>query len=159
MDAQLTIRRARTEDAAALAELRVALGLEGRAADFDSAEYRERCQNFFQRALASEDVMAWIALCERRAVGIAVLELRATLPRAHSVRRPTVDGRVRSVFVYPEHRRRGIGSALVREVIAAAHTQRVDRLTLGASEMGLPLYEGLGFILRDREMIYGQQGC
>ena len=150
----VAVRRATPLDAEGLGELRVALALED-GAGFDAAHYRRRCHAFFERAVAAEDVVAWLACDDRSAVGMAVLELRPTLPRARSKSHPTVDARVRSVYIVPQFRRRGIATRLMRAAIEEAVRRRIDRLTLGASEMGLPLYEGLGFVLRAREMIYG----
>jgi len=153
MPADMTIRAATAADAAVLAAFRVELG---RAHGLDDPAleggYLERCRAFFAGGLATGTVLAWLAFAGDRPVGSAVLELRVTLPRPRSPSAPTVDGRVRSVIVVPEHRRRGIATALMREVIGAAEHAAVDRLTLGASEMGEGLYAALGFVPRPREM-------
>jgi GNAT superfamily N-acetyltransferase len=153
MQEEVTIKAAVPADAAALADLRVALALDGGATAGSAAEmYAERCRAFFTEALMAGTVLAWLGVAGSEAVAAASLELRWTFPRVRSPR--ALDARIRSVFVRPAFRRRGIGTALVRECIAAAAREGVDRLTLGASEMGVPLYQTLGFALREREMIY-----
>ena len=141
-------------DAAILGQLRVALNLEyNPSIEEDRAEaYVRRCTEFFAQALADGSVLSWLAWAGERAVGAASLELRPTFPRL--TRFHALDARVRSVFVRPEYRRRGIARALTEACIAAARELGVDRLTLGATETGLLLYGTLGFERREREMIY-----
>jgi ribosomal protein S18 acetylase RimI-like enzyme len=150
--AALTIRTAAVADAPLLASLRVALS---RANGLDDppleADFRERSLTFFTAALAARTVLAWLAYAGDEIAGAAVLELRPTLPRPRA-RAPVVDGRVRNVIVLPAFRRRGVASALMHEVLEAAVRERCDRLSLGASEMAVPLYEKLGFEERRREM-------
>jgi GNAT superfamily N-acetyltransferase len=59
------------------------------------------------------------------------------------------------IGVMPEHRRRGIGSALTLAPIIAGRTQGLRLAVLGPSPDGQPLYEVLGFdltpALADRE--------
>ena len=54
-------------------------------------------------------------------------------------------GRVRHVFVAPEHRSGGVGSALVRAILAASlpHFRRIRLRT--ANSRSNPFYERLGF--------------
>jgi GNAT superfamily N-acetyltransferase len=50
-----------------------------------------------------------------------------------------------NVFTEPEWRRRGLGEALMREILEWAKAERLDRLLLHASKEGHRLYEKLGF--------------
>lgn len=45
----------------------------------------------------------------------------------------------------PDHRRRGIGSAMIRFLVRQAHALGVELLLLSASEDGLRVYEEIGF--------------
>jgi GNAT superfamily N-acetyltransferase len=47
----------------------------------------------------------------------------------------------------PEHQRKGMGRALLSQVIADYRRRGVERFHLGATEAGRPLYESLGFQL------------
>jgi GNAT superfamily N-acetyltransferase len=154
MTADLCIRRAVPADAASLAALRVALARgEGRVEGLLADDYLARCEAFFRHALADGCVRSWLALDRALVVGAASLELHPTFPRPRGGR--SLDGRVRSVYVVPSHRRRGIARALMREVLAEARRESVDRLRLGSSAMGRALYESLGFAERPNEMLLG----
>lgn len=76
-------------------------------------------------------------------VGMAWLALLPRVPRPGAPDRRFAD--IQSVFVVPEHRGRGLGSALVET--AAEHAVRLGapRVTVHSSREAVPLYEGLGF--------------
>jgi GNAT superfamily N-acetyltransferase len=86
---------------------------------------------FVARLLASEIVgMAWVALLPR-------------VPRPGATSRLSAD--IQSVFVMPEHRGQGIGSALVEA--ASEHATRLGalRVTVQSGRKAVPVYERLGF--------------
>jgi len=56
-----------------------------------------------------------------------------------------------NVYTLPGYRRRGYASALLQEAIADAKTLGVSLMELQASEMGLPVYEKLGFAVKQSE--------
>ncbi|MBC5824584.1 MAG: GNAT family N-acetyltransferase [Candidatus Eremiobacteraeota bacterium] len=138
-----------------LGTLRAQMRAEGSAQARDAIEAFERsCAAYFTREFsrAEPNVRAWVACDSEHVVATAVLMILPTLPRLDS--QGAVDGRVRDVYVLPTHRRRGIARALMALVLDEARTLRVDRLSLGASVMGRPLYESLGFVAKRDEMVY-----
>lgn len=156
----ISIRRALAADAPVLAEMRVRAQAErnGTAAA-DLVTFRATCAETFGRALCEPWLRAWLAYEGLQAVGTATLTLAPTLPRLDGGRRKAqsrawVDGRVRNVYVDPAFRRRGIARALMEALLNEADREGVDRLALGSSELGRPLYELLGFVAKDDEMIY-----
>jgi GNAT superfamily N-acetyltransferase len=76
-------------------------------------------------------------------VGMAWSALLPRTPRPGSVERCSAD--IQSVFVLPEYRGEGIGSALVRA--AAEHAERAGaaRVTVHSGRRAVPVYERLGF--------------
>jgi len=53
---------------------------------------------------------------------------------------------IQNVYTEPEWRRRGVGTLLMKEIIAWSKTTGIESLVLHASEEGRPLYEKLGFV-------------
>ena len=53
---------------------------------------------------------------------------------------------IQNVFTEPEWRRRGLGTLLMKEIIAWSKKTGIRSLVLHASQEGRPLYEKLGFI-------------
>ena len=76
-------------------------------------------------------------------VGMAWLALLPRVPRPGTTDRRSAD--VQSVFVLPEHRGRGIGSALVQAAVEHAARRGAGRVTVSSSVQAVPLYERLGF--------------
>jgi len=77
------------------------------------------------------------------AVGMAWLALLPRVPRPGTATRRSAD--IQSVFVVPEQRGKGIGSALVQA--ASEHAQRLGagRVTVHSGRRAVPVYERLGF--------------
>lgn len=75
--------------------------------------------------------MAWVGLVSR-------------VPRPGAVNRLSAD--IQSVFVLPEHRGRGIGSAVVDAAAQHATGLGASRVTVHSGRRAVPVYERLGFV-------------
>ena len=133
----MTIRRATAADINALARLIVldtpaAGSVRGFAADLTGwwNEHHSTHHAFVAQVDDSIVGMAWVALLPRVARPGATSRLSAD---------------IQTVFVIPDHRRTGIGSALVEA--AAQHATRLgaSRVTVHSGRRAVSLYEGLGF--------------
>ena len=141
----IEICQATALDAGALSVLRV---------DSERERYPERADSIGDEFAERPTVVyAWLATVDATVVGGAALTLATSLPRPMGGRE-ALDGRIRSVYVDPYVRRRGIAIALLRAAIARARACGVSRLTLGASPDGKPMYEKLGFVRNDDEMVF-----
>jgi ribosomal protein S18 acetylase RimI-like enzyme len=63
------------------------------------------------------------------------------------------EGYVLNMWTDPAHRRRGIGAAVLREIVAHARAARIGRLRLHATDAGRRLYEQFGFNGSSTEMV------
>jgi GNAT superfamily N-acetyltransferase len=53
---------------------------------------------------------------------------------------------IQNVYTEPEWRRRGLGTLLMKEIIAWSQKTGIESLVLHASDEGRQLYEKLGFV-------------
>jgi GNAT superfamily N-acetyltransferase len=99
--------------------------------------------------------VGWIAEQNATPIGMAMLLLRDHPPR------PTGEARrgyVTSVYVMPQHRRQGVGRALMEAVIAYGREEGLQRLELRTSEQGRVLYERVGFTPQEVMMLRLDEG-
>ncbi len=88
--------------------------------------------------------LAFVArLAESEIVGMAWLALVPRVPRPGVSSRRSAD--IQSVFVVPEQRGKGIGSALVQAASEHAFRRGASRVTVHSGRKAVPVYERLGF--------------
>jgi ribosomal protein S18 acetylase RimI-like enzyme len=154
-DAPVRVRRATPADATSIARHRARMFEEmGQLPDEHYELLHSAAETYLADAIGRGEYVGWLAAPAddpARIVAGAGAQRRRVLP--HPV--TGADGRVRiaegrhavvlNVYTDPDWRRRGLGGLLMREVLAWARAERLDRLVLHASDAGRPLYERLGF--------------
>ena len=58
------------------------------------------------------------------------------------------DGYVLGVYTMPEYRGRGLATRIMQLLLDTARTQKLDQVTLSASDMGKGVYEKIGFTVK-----------
>ncbi|GGB45718.1 N-acetyltransferase [Flexivirga endophytica] len=81
-------------------------------------------------------------------IGMAWLALLPRIPRPGTTMRRSAD--IQSVFVIPEQRGQGVGSALVDAATTHAFGVGVSRVTVSSGRRAVPVYERLGFAASPR---------
>jgi GNAT superfamily N-acetyltransferase len=146
--AEFRVRRATPADAAELARIRYAFRTELDSPAESEAVFRERCARWMIAQLGPAGRWrCWVAVLGTTLVGTVWLQLIEKLPNpnAHS----GFHGYVSSVYVVPELRNAGIGSALLEACLAEADALELDALFLWPTERSRPLYERYGFTVPD----------
>jgi GNAT superfamily N-acetyltransferase len=141
---ELTYRAATPGDAAALAFLRWHMEVERHGTEHPRDEYMANFVAALRPEMERGTHQAWLAEAGGEPVACVILIWWAMPPNFEQPHRKR--GFVSSVYTRPEYRRQGVARRLMELLIAGAREQGVQRLILWASDMGRPLYEGLGFI-------------
>lgn len=63
------------------------------------------------------------------------------------------DGYVDRLFTLPSRSRGGVGSALIRHVLAVARSESIPRLMTHASHLARPVFERFGFVVDHAETV------
>ncbi len=147
------VRPAVAGDGEAFASLRIDLFREtGGICTEEQAESLARAtREAFAAGLRTGTCLAWLAFSRGgEAIGSAALLVWSRLP---SPQNPgPVEGYLAHLYIRPEWRRRGVGTALMEATLAGARRLRLGRVRLHATEEGRALYERLGFKLRTNTM-------
>lgn len=93
---------------------------------------------------------AWVADADAEIVGGVWLQLLEKVP--NPVGEPETHAYVTNLYVRPERRGRGIGSALLSAALAECGGRGVDAVVLWPTPDSRPLYERHGFSVRDNVM-------
>jgi GNAT superfamily N-acetyltransferase len=107
------------------------------------AEYYAAFGAYIRNGIIRRTMRGWLAEADGQAVGSAILLIWQMPPIMTDPLRKR--GYVSSVYIAPQVRRQGIGRHLMGLLIAAAREEGIHRVILNTSDMGRPLYEGLGF--------------
>ena len=146
----LVIRTAETDDALATLDLYRSVVAEGRFTLLEPDELKRDEKG--ERGAISADLKApqWvrvIAEVDHRVVGMARV-------RGGELNRTSHFGEVDSVWVYEEERRKGIGTALMEEIVSwAVSNPVIEKLGLfvfSTTESAVRLYEQCGFVIEGR---------
>jgi GNAT superfamily N-acetyltransferase len=148
MMSDITYRMATPADVETLADLRWQMQAEWQAEAAHAPGARQRYIATYRAAMLPElergRLRAWIAAdAAGQPVAAVTLIWWLVPPSLDHPHRPR--GQVSNVFTHPDYRRRGIARELMLLLIAYARDQGIQRLILWASDMGEPLYQGLGF--------------
>jgi GNAT superfamily N-acetyltransferase len=134
------IRIAGDADATALAGLRRAWTTEWHGPAGDEG-FEARFLVWYQRELAHR--ICWVAEVAGAPVGMMNMSVFERMPQPG--RDPGSWGYLGNAFVLAAYRSQGIGSAMLRALLAHADEQRFARVVLKPSARSFPFYQRLGF--------------
>lgn len=142
------VRRAGPGDAVELARLRYAFRAELDPPHESESAFVQRCTSWMAKQLGPEGVWrCWVAALGTSLIGTAWLQLIEKLP--NPVGHLGFHGYVSSVYVIPQLRNAGVGSALLAACLEEARRDGVDALFLWPTSRSRPLYERHGFGVRE----------
>ena len=137
-----TVRLALAGDGPAVAALRAAWTVEWHgAASLTDDGYGARFVDWWAGEGARR--LTWLAWADAVPVGMVNLAVFERMPAPG--RPPSRWGYLSNAFVLPDWRSRGIGTALLTELLAYARSERFVRIVLSPSERSIPFYRRAGF--------------
>jgi ribosomal protein S18 acetylase RimI-like enzyme len=139
-----TIRLATVDDVPALTELRHAFTFEDPTQPFELRDdFEDAFTEVVGAGITSGRWTVWVAETEGEIVSHVFIGLIDKIPRP--IRQDRWLGYVTNVYTRPEHRGRGIGTALLEHVTSWAAEQQVELLIVWPSDESLGFYERAGF--------------
>jgi GNAT superfamily N-acetyltransferase len=142
-----TIRRATTDDAAALARLRWVFRTELVAATESEDAFLGRATAWMIERLGGDPRwLCWVA--EEGGILVGTIWLHRIEKLPNPAEEPEEHAYITSVYVRPE-RRGGLGGRLMETALAWCRAAKVDAVLLWPSARSRSLYERFGFAVRD----------
>jgi GNAT superfamily N-acetyltransferase len=142
------VRPATEADIPVLAEHRVALRIDEHGLPFEARRLaRDATVTAYAELFATGEFFAWIGERDGTVAGSVCAWLRRMLP-IEDGRRP-LDARVQAMYIFPEHRRSGLGTALMNALLDVMRELGVRRVYLHPSESGRRFYPAFGFLPSD----------
>jgi GNAT superfamily N-acetyltransferase len=141
MGSDVVVRLAGADDVGAIEGLRSTWSAGARS----DADFERRMDDWL--ALEGARRTVWLATLAGAPVGMASMLEYRRMPRPG--RPDSRWGYVSNMFVREEHRNRGIGSALLTAIVAAAEERGYARLVLSPSARALRFYRRAGFVIPD----------
>jgi GNAT superfamily N-acetyltransferase len=140
---EFTIYAAAADDLHIAAEMRGIMAAEmGNDWDTDHPGWRQRFAEYFSNKQKRGDSQTFFARVGDEVIGMATVSL---VDEYHAYVRGRLSGRVNSVYVARQHRRKGIGRALMHAALEWLRGKGCAVARLNASEEGVALYESMGF--------------
>jgi GNAT superfamily N-acetyltransferase len=149
----LEFRAATPDDMNHVVEMRIAYLTEinDQLSEKETGALLKRLPDYYRRHM-EKDFFAYLALEDGKPVSTVYLLI---------VERPAnlsfITGRtgiLLNVFTYPEYRKRGLASRLLQMAIEDAKKLNVSNIELQATDMGIPVYEKLGFMHKQSRYTY-----
>jgi ribosomal protein S18 acetylase RimI-like enzyme len=140
---KLTVVPATSDTFAVAARMRADMALEmGNDWDSDHPGWHTRFIEFFTEKQRSRHGEAFLAYCHDEYVGMTIASLTEDY---HSYALGRTSGRINSVYVKPQFRRRGIARELMLTATGWLRDAGCVVVRLNSSEEGVHLYSSLGF--------------
>lgn len=144
MESGYNIRKAVPDDMDKLIKLRIdylTIDMGGLKAE-DEAVIKSQLVNYIAKNI-NQTFIAYFAEVDKKVVSTAFLAISEKPANPHFITGKT--GTLLNVLTYPEYRRKGLASKVIKRIIEEARQLGVSYIELSASEEGKPVYEKLGF--------------
>jgi GNAT superfamily N-acetyltransferase len=100
-------------------------------------------QNYFDRHIKNDELMGIICEYDKKIISVAYLVIGEWPPN-----RTFINGKIGTllnVYTYPEYRKNGIATNVIKMIIEEAKKQNISIINLLATEDGENVYKKLGF--------------
>lgn len=117
--------------------------IENKIAEDQFPNFYLECKSFLTDAFKSNNWFIWVAGMDGQIVSHIYIELIHKVPRPGRVTNPFTY--MTNVYTLPEHRGKGIGSQLLKEIEVWAKQKRYEFIIVWPSDWSIEFYERNGY--------------
>lgn len=116
----------------------------------DIEGFRAKTKQYIEEHIDKDDLLIWIAVDEGKIAAscMACIYQTAPLPSCPNGKK----AELLNVYTLAEYRKQGHAEKLLRMLIQALKERGVEKILLDSTDMGLPLYQKLGFVQLESQM-------
>jgi GNAT superfamily N-acetyltransferase len=153
-----TFRQGCLEDIDELTRLRIEFLTEMGNINYESAipELKLTIYRYFKEEI-NKGFFCWIAEQNGIIVGTSGLVFQKKPPLSGNL--TGIDGYIMNMYTIPSYRKKGIAERLLNEIIEFLKDREIYTVSLHATNDGRKLYEKVGFIAKDSEMVLKLENC
>ena len=140
----LLFRKLSINDNDIFIELRmVYLNEEFQINDIGKIKIQENLSKYFSEHILKDDFIGMVCEYNGIIISVAFMTISEKPPNPNFLNGKT--GTLLNVYTFPEYRRNGIATKLLKEIISEAKKLDIKTIDLEATDAGVNLYEKLGF--------------
>lgn len=98
---------------------------------------------FFRKKLSDHSLVEWLVLDNETIIATAAIVFYDFPPTYTN--KSGIKGYITNMYTAPEYRGKGIATSLLDKLVEEAKNRKVEKLWLGASKLGRPVYLKYGF--------------
>jgi GNAT superfamily N-acetyltransferase len=117
----------------------------------DEPEFRPTYTAWLEDAIPRAVYLGWLLEVEGNVIAGAGMVIVESGPGWENPN--PFAARIANVFVEPDFRRQGFARKLVERCLEEANSRGITRLTLSSTDMARGLYESLGFVTANNQMV------
>lgn len=117
----------------------------------DIEGFRNKTKKYIKEHIEKDDLIIFVAIDENEIVCSCMACIYRTVPKPSC--QNGVSAELLNVYTLNEYRRNGHAEKLIRLLIKEVKDLGVEKIVLDYTDMGLPLYEKLGFIPSHNQML------
>lgn len=106
-------------------------------------EIDEELYQFFRNRFADRSLVEWLGVDQAETVATAAIVFYEFPPTYTN--RSGIKGYITNMYTNPRYRKQGIATHMLDLLVEEAKTREVEKLWLGASKLGRPVYLKYGF--------------
>lgn len=113
-------------------------------------DFKNQTKQYIKEHIEKDDLIIFIAIDKNRIISSCMASIFQTVPKPSCPK--GINAELLNVYTIKEYRRNGYAEKLLNMLIQEIKNLGVEKIILDYTDMGLPLYQKLGFTILQNQM-------